>query len=268
MPGMSEGQRTLLRRLSAIERAASEARRVGVVVTTEDPGDGGAKQRRFRNLLESHGRRVYTLILSDLSPPRFGNFVDLGAFVLLDSPGFLFHPDTDVGAYHAPLLTPLEALVAFAGVDLWEAVGECQARGDAVEALCGGWEEAAAGRGGDGAEGGSASSSVVVGAAMEASLLEDRKEEMRAVAAGVGSASKSFWGLEVDGVGDDEDEDGERRQGAEGRAAPQTELLEGQHGRARWYEKDGSGEVERAGVEHTHAHVEMVERMREQDTTW
>ena len=265
----------MLGRLSVIERAAADARRVGVVVTSEDPGDGGAAQRRFRGALERRGRRVYTLVLSDLSPPRFGNFVDLGAFVLLDAPGFIFDVGTDVGAYHAPLLTPLEACVAFAGVDLWGAAGACETRGDAVAALCGGWEAFLDGSL-DEVRGDAEGVEVVVGAAMEVSLLEERREEMRLVAAGVGVASKSYWGLEIDGVGDDGDDDpGDGPSGGGGdwggkkvRRVPQTELLEGQHGRARWYDKDGLREAERAGVEQTHAHVEMVERIRERDTTW
>jgi len=96
---------------------------VGLVAGTLGVARHTALIARLRAAAASAGVGCYTLLVGKPTPAKLGNFPDLDAFVLIACPESSLPSEEEARAYPAPLVTPHEALVAWAGQEEGGGVG-------------------------------------------------------------------------------------------------------------------------------------------------
>ena len=82
-------------------------------------GDRGYLQaaRHAHALAKAAGKKTYKLLMGRPSPAKLANFPEVEVFVMVaDAPGLILD---DSKEYFAPVITPWEALLAFAGGKEW-----------------------------------------------------------------------------------------------------------------------------------------------------
>ncbi|KAL3700173.1 hypothetical protein R1sor_018195 [Riccia sorocarpa] len=107
--------RVLKRRYYYVERA-KDANVVGIVVGTLGVAGYADVIHRVRKIVESAGKKAYTLVMGKPNPAKLANFPECEVFVLVACPQTAL---IDSREYLAPLLTPFEAELAFVEGNQW-----------------------------------------------------------------------------------------------------------------------------------------------------
>ncbi|KDD74264.1 hypothetical protein H632_c1448p1, partial [Helicosporidium sp. ATCC 50920] len=98
------------RRYALVQRART-ARIVGLLVGTLGAAGYGSALRRLRALVAASGRKSYTVLVGKPSPAKLANFPEIEVWVhVADAQGAVL----ECREFLAPILTPCEALAAFA----------------------------------------------------------------------------------------------------------------------------------------------------------
>ncbi|OAE35005.1 hypothetical protein AXG93_1864s1330 [Marchantia polymorpha subsp. ruderalis] len=107
--------RVLKRRYYLVERA-KDANVVGIVVGTLGVAGYADAIQNMRRIIESSGKKAYTLVMGKPNPAKLANFPECDVFVLVACPQTALIDSKD---YLAPLLTPFEAELAFVEGKQW-----------------------------------------------------------------------------------------------------------------------------------------------------
>ncbi|KAL2651594.1 hypothetical protein R1flu_019722 [Riccia fluitans] len=107
--------KTLRRRYYCVERA-KDANIVGIVVGTLGVAGYADVIQNVRKMVESAGKKAYTLVMGKPNPAKLANFPECEVFVLVACPQTAL---IDNREYLAPLLTPFEAELAFIEGNQW-----------------------------------------------------------------------------------------------------------------------------------------------------
>ncbi|KAK4057237.1 Diphthamide biosynthesis protein 2 [Microbotryomycetes sp. JL221] len=107
----SKANRMLMRRYAVVEKA-KDADVIGILVGTLGVAAYLPLISHLRKLIESHGKKSYTVAVGKLNPAKLANFMEVECFVLVACPE---NTMVDAKEFLRPIVTPFELELALTG---------------------------------------------------------------------------------------------------------------------------------------------------------